>query len=165
MRFGYQESDSIFCRAVDSLSSLHCEQPDQFSSLSSLRCRQSNQLENVEFWDDLSGRSLSPDLVRKARIEEMGEIIKHRVYEKVPISECWNQNGQAPIGTRWVDVNKGDDQKVEYRSRLVAQELNHTKDKISSQRRPRLRRKSCSCHWPLQKELDFLEDVSPKARS
>ena len=35
--------------------------------------------------------------------------------------------GQAPIGTRWVDVNKGDDENPDYRSRLVAQELNTQK--------------------------------------
>ena len=28
-----------------------------------------------------------------------------------------------PIGTRWVDVNKGDDANPEYSSRLVAQEI------------------------------------------
>ena len=47
------------------------------------------------------------------------------MYEKAPISECWNSTGQEPIGTRWVDVNQGDDENPDYRSRLVAQEL-HT---------------------------------------
>ena len=34
---------------------------------------------------------------------------------------------ENPIGTRWVDVNKGDDQNPDYRSRLVAQEINDHK--------------------------------------
>ena len=41
----------------------------------------------------------------------------------MPISECWKNTGKAPIGTRWIDVNKGDDQYPDYRSRLVAQEI------------------------------------------
>merc|ERR1712240_1000759 len=40
---------------------------------------------------------------------------------------CWNATGAPPIGTRWVDVNKGDDGNPEYRSRLVAREINTSK--------------------------------------
>ena len=60
-------------------------------------------------------------------MEELGELAKHGVYEKVPVTECWNKTGQPPIGTRWVDVNTGDEPNPEYRSRLVAQELNTQK--------------------------------------
>ena len=49
------------------------------------------------------------------------------MYVKVPLEECWKQTGQVPIGTRWVDVNKGDDDHPDYRSRLVAQEINSHK--------------------------------------
>ena len=45
------------------------------------------------------------------------------MYKKVPISQCIQDTGRGPIGTRWVDINKGDDVNEEYRSRLVAQEL------------------------------------------
>ena len=48
---------------------------------------------------------------------------KYGVYDKVRISECYERTGKAPIGVRWVDVNKGDDVNVEYRSRLVAKEI------------------------------------------
>ena len=72
------------------------------------------------YWDDLSGKPLIPELVEKARLEELGEIAKHGVYEKVPIDDCWKSTGCPPIGTRWVDVNKGDDQNPDYRSRLGA---------------------------------------------
>ena len=54
-------------------------------------------------------------------MEEMKEINKHTVYEKVPIEECWTNTGKDPIGTRWVDVNKGDDVNPEHRSRLASQ--------------------------------------------
>ena len=79
------------------------------------------------FWDNLSGKLLDTSRVQKARLEEMGELAKHGVYQKVPVSECWNRTGKGPIGTRWVDVNKGDDANPDYRSRLVAQEINDSK--------------------------------------
>ena len=63
--------------------------------------------DNKVYWDNLSGKPLDARMVRAARLEELGELAKHHVYDKVPTSECWNKTGQAPIGTRWVDVNKG----------------------------------------------------------
>ena len=53
----------------------------------------------------------------------MKEVRKHGVYRKVPIAECRANTSREPIGTKWVDINKGDDTNPEYRSRLVAQEL------------------------------------------
>jgi hypothetical protein len=76
-----------------------------------------------KYWDDLSGEELDPSLVMAARSEELKEFVKHNVYNKVPISKCWEATGKAPIGVRWVDVNKGDKIHPEYRSRLVAKEI------------------------------------------
>ena len=53
----------------------------------------------------------------------MDEVKEHKVYLKVPIGQCFQETGQAPMGTRWVDVNKGYDLNLDYRSRLVSQEL------------------------------------------
>ena len=36
----------------------------------------------AEFWDELSGQELKPDLVRKARLEELEKMRKHRVGKK-----------------------------------------------------------------------------------
>ena len=80
-----------------------------------------------QYYDNLSGEKLDPDLVKKARAEEMNEFAKYGVYEKVPLSECRMKTGAEPIGVRWVDVNKGDAKAPEYRSRLVAQELKRDK--------------------------------------
>ena len=33
-------------------------------------------------------------------------------------------NSKAPIGCHWIYISKGDDEKQEYRSRLVAEEMN-----------------------------------------
>ena len=46
------------------------------------------------------------------------------LYKKVNESECWKQTGRPPIKVRWIDVNKGDTKEPNYRSRLVAKEIN-----------------------------------------
>ena len=45
------------------------------------------------------------------------------MYSKVPRSEAFQHTGKPPITVKWVDVNKGDDQEPNYRSRLVAREI------------------------------------------
>ena len=66
-------------------------------------------------------------MVYAARMEEVGFIRNMKLYAKVPISECYAKTGKGPISTRWIDINKGDDEFEEYRSRLVAQEINDHK--------------------------------------
>ena len=46
------------------------------------------------------------------------------LYEKVPIQQCYEKTSKAPISTRWIDINKGDQDNSNYRSRLVAREIN-----------------------------------------
>ena len=41
-----------------------------------------------EYWDDISGASLHPGMVRSARQAEMVEVYKHNLYTKVPVSMC-----------------------------------------------------------------------------
>ena len=76
------------------------------------------------FWDDTSGEVLDPRLTQAARAEEVEAIRNIGVYRKVPITQCLKETGKRPIGTRWVDTNKGDKLKPKVRSRLVAQEIN-----------------------------------------
>ena len=76
-------------------------------------------------WDDVSGNELDFKLTLKARMEEMEEFKKHGVYEKVREEVCWAVTGKGPIGTKWIDINKGDESKPEYRSRLVAQQVKY----------------------------------------
>ena len=45
------------------------------------------------------------------------------VWTKRPRQEAFDKMGKAPITVRWVDVNKGDDDQPNYRSRLVAREI------------------------------------------
>ena len=79
-----------------------------------------------DFVDDMSGQMLKKDLVITARKEEMAKYFMHNAYDKVPVAEAWNVTGKAPIGCRWIDINKGDDENPEYRSRLVAKEINRS---------------------------------------
>ena len=39
------------------------------------------------------------------------------------IKEAWKKTGRPPISVRWEEVNKGDDDNPNYRSRLVAREI------------------------------------------
>ena len=78
------------------------------------------------FVDDMSGHKLDTKLVLKARQEEMDTYAAHNAYDKVPLEECHRVTGKGPIGSRWIDINKGDDLKPEYRSIFVAKEINRS---------------------------------------
>ena len=77
--------------------------------------------EDVEkFYDDSSGEMLPAVAVRKARREEIDFLNRFPVYRKVPAA---NAKGKQMVSTRWCDVNKGDSEKLEVRSRLVGREF------------------------------------------
>ena len=42
------------------------------------------------------------------------------MYDPVPLEECWQSTGRAPVKLKWLDINKGDNVNHEYRSRPVA---------------------------------------------
>ena len=74
-----------------------------------------------EFYDEVTGVLLDPQLVEKARAEEIEYMHKLRVY----VQSSWEAaaaKGCKPIPVRWLDLNKGDDTNVNIRSRCVAQE-------------------------------------------
>ncbi|MDP6295142.1 MAG: hypothetical protein QF618_03930, partial [SAR324 cluster bacterium] len=73
-------------------------------------------------YDGASGVLLDPALVRAGRAEEIGWADKLRVWDKVPRSAALRA-GKKVIGTKWVDINKGDALEPNVRSRLVAKEL------------------------------------------
>ena len=78
-------------------------------------------------WDDVNGVDLDPELVKKARREEVEFYKTMGVYEKVPLSECFEVTGRPPVSVRWIDHNKGDKSRPLYRSRLVGQDYNNGK--------------------------------------
>lgn len=78
-------------------------------------------------WGDVSGAELNPAAVRAARAEEIEYVHKMNLYAKVPIEECASRTGKQPTSVRWIDINKGDADHPNYRSRLVAREINRRK--------------------------------------
>ena len=80
----------------------------------------------TKYYDDKAGTELDPKLVIEARNKELEHVHKQTVYVKVPIQECYDKTRKKPIGTRWVDINKGDANNLEYRSRIVGGEKINT---------------------------------------
>ena len=68
--------------------------------------------------DDISGSLLDPAAVHEGRSTEMGFFEKLKVYDRVPREEQ-RQTGGKVIGTKWIDVNKGDADHPNIRCRLV----------------------------------------------
>ena len=67
---------------------------------------------------------MDPKKVQNARKVEVEYVRKMKFYEKVPITECRQKTGRGPISVRRIDMRKGDDVNPNYRSRLVAREIN-----------------------------------------
>ena len=58
----------------------------------------------------------------KARADEIAFIDQLHVWDIVPLQMCFDRTGKPPLGTRWLDHNKGDSRQLDLRSRLVVQE-------------------------------------------
>jgi hypothetical protein len=87
-----------------------------------------NQKEFEEwYWDDVNGGWLAPEKVREARKLEMEYLKKQAVYEKRPTSEAFKVTGRKPIPVRWLDTDKGDPTKPNFRSRLVVKDIKAAK--------------------------------------
>ena len=75
------------------------------------------------FRDAITNQELNPVLVRAARQKEMEYFAAKEVWAHRTRAECFQKTGKRPITVKWVDVNKGDDDSPNYRSRLVAREI------------------------------------------
>ena len=84
---------------------------------------ENNDKEILEAWDDQTGKELRPDLVQAARAEELKIVDEMGVYEEVPFSDAVKHTGRPPIKSRWLDINKGDSELPNYRSRWVAKQI------------------------------------------
>lgn len=73
--------------------------------------------------DANTGVELEPKKVAVARATELEWIKKQNVYSKVPTEMCYQETSRPPITLKWVDRNKGDATKENYRSRLVVREI------------------------------------------
>ena len=77
---------------------------------------------NQEFRDRSTGFPLNPEMVKEARTLEMQYMEELVVLEDSDRDACLAETGRPPIPTDWVDINKGDSLRPNYRSRLVCQE-------------------------------------------
>ena len=64
-------------------------------------------------WDDLTGMRLDAGKVTEAREKELEYIKQKGVWTKIPRSVAQSR-GWKIIKTRWIDVNKGDDDNTVY---------------------------------------------------
>ena len=76
-----------------------------------------------EAWYDLTGLPLDAGEVERARALEMKYATEKKVWTKIRRIDAVKK-GYRIIKTRWIDINKGDDQARNYRSRFVAKEFN-----------------------------------------
>ena len=66
---------------------------------------------------------------QRARTEEVSFMKKLGVWEPSSLEERLQMTGRSPVSTRWVDVDKGREGRVEIRSRLVARDFKVKGDK------------------------------------
>ena len=76
-----------------------------------------------KIFDALTGQPLDPTMVRAAHRKELEYVELKKVWELTSVRDAMKMRGRRPISVRWVDVNKGDDENPNYRSRLVAREI------------------------------------------
>ena len=74
-------------------------------------------------WVDSSAAPLEPAKVTAARKLEIEYAEKKPVWEKIPRWQA-KEKGWEIVEPRWIDINKGDDDKPNYRSRMVGKEFN-----------------------------------------
>ena len=82
----------------------------------------------------------------------MQYVKSYDLYTKVPEEEAWRVTGKGPIGTRWIDINKGTEAKPDHRSRLVAQEIKTDKRQELFAATPPLEAKKMLFHLLSRKE-------------
>ena len=94
-------------------------------TVAQLTCEEPDDMEQYmeDYYDDVTGKILDSNEVMKARQNEIDELIRLQVFDKVHTDQCWQHTGRAPITARWIDIDKGDEQKHVYRSRFVAREI------------------------------------------
>ncbi len=115
-----------------------------------------------KFYDAISGEVLNGVLIKKAREAEMETFKKNGVYEKVLLEERWRVTGKALLAVKWVDANRGDEEKPEYRCRLVAKEIKRDKREDLFAATPPLDAKMVLCSLLAstpEMRLDFINAV------
>ena len=103
--------------------------------------------------DDVNGMELDPKAVKAARKIEMEFFKKMKVYTIVPESHQ-RINGGKIIDVRWIDINKGDKENPNMRSRLVGREFNQGKDDTLYAATPPLEALRAIISWAATQDAD-----------
>ena len=79
--------------------------------------------EKLRYYDEMTNIELPAKLVEAARAEELEYFKSLPVWDITKTQECSDVTGKPPISNKCVDVNKGDQESYDVRSRLVAREM------------------------------------------
>ena len=82
-------------------------------------------------YDTNTGAELDLEKVAAARKEELDWVQRQCIYKKVDAEDA-RKVGKVPITMKWVDRNKGDNERPNYRSRLVCREIKSPQCRIYS---------------------------------
>ena len=74
-------------------------------------------------WDDISAAPLDPEKVIYVKKIEIGYAERKPVWKKIP-RKMAKEKGWKVMKSRWIDINKGDDENPNYRSRMVGTPTN-----------------------------------------
>ena len=77
----------------------------------------------VDYTDEVTRVTLLRDDVAIARMDEMASYEKFKAHEEATDESCVSRTGHKPISCQLRDINKGDNERVEVRSRLVARDI------------------------------------------
>ena len=97
----------------------------------------------LEVWDELTKKKLVREEVLNARVGS------HDVCDKVPLEECWQSTGKGPVKAKQIDMSKAGEVHHEYRSRVVAKEMQIYKHLHLFAASPPLDAKKAVCQQPV----------------
>ena len=80
------------------------------------------RLPSQKYYDQYTSLELDPVGAAAARRSEIDFAWRLKAFEPRLRTEAYQRMGRKPFGTRWIECNKGDEQRPELRSRLVVQE-------------------------------------------
>ena len=107
---------------IDTLEHIQTEATKKFHNTLDTRGQTTDSGLEV-FIDEITGLRLRTEGVRQARAEELGFCDKLGVWQRGhSIKKCLEETGKHPVPMRFLDINKGDAEREELRSRLVVME-------------------------------------------
>jgi len=115
------ESEEVVKKVGDMIEATVKDEVEEWKRVRQPRPEEEEDSNQWVAFDDVSGAALDPKLVREARRVEMEYFQKMKVYSKVPRRSL--PRGAKVIKVKWIDINKGDEERPDMRSRLVAMEF------------------------------------------